>query len=244
MAPYKKATWIPIGREQAAASVKYSQGLRPPGHVTSFIKIESQASKGIADSAENATVFVVMRGEVTVVINSSQFIATRGDIVYVPPDNTFDIINTGQDEAELFNFQYVVPDTSTAPASATSSGPDQVQSVARYKKAAWINIGREQEGVAVASVKYSKALRPPGHVAAFFRIEGQASKGLTNSANSNMVFVVMRGEITVMINSLQFTATMGDIVYVAPYKNYTLFNMGQEEAELFNLQYRNKFKSN
>ena len=71
---YKEATWIPIGREQegveAANSVTYSQGLRPPGHVTSFIKIESQASKGIADSAENATVFVVMRGEVTVVIKT------------------------------------------------------------------------------------------------------------------------------------------------------------------------------
>ena len=170
---YKEATWIPIGREQegveAANSVTYSQGLRPPGHVTSFIKIESQASKGIADSAENATVFVVMRGEVTVVINSSQFMATRGDIVYVPPDNTFDIINTGQDEAELFNFQYVVRVTSTAPASVTSSGPSLVQCVASYEKAAWISIGREQEGVMAASVQYSQALRPPGHVAVFFR---------------------------------------------------------------------------
>ena len=109
IAPYKEAAWIPIGREQegaAANSVQYSQGLRPPGHVTAFIKIASQASKGITNSADNAMVYVVMRGEVTVVINSSQFTATRGDTVYIPPHNTYNILNMGRDEAELFNFQY------------------------------------------------------------------------------------------------------------------------------------------
>ena len=109
IAPYKEAAWIPIGREQegaAANSVQYSQGLRPPGHVTAFIKIASQASKGITNSADNAMVFVVMRGEVTVVLNSSQFTATRGDTVYIPPHNTYNILNMGRDEAELFNFQY------------------------------------------------------------------------------------------------------------------------------------------
>ena len=109
IAPYKEASWIPIGREQegaAANSVQYSQGLRPPGHVTAFIRIASQASKGITNSADNAMVYVVMRGEVTVVINSSQFTATRGDTVYIPPHNTYNILNMGRDEAELFNFQY------------------------------------------------------------------------------------------------------------------------------------------
>ena len=109
IAPYKEASWIPIGREQegaAANSVQYSQGLRPPGHVTAFIKIASQASKGITNSADNAMVYVVIRGEVTVVINSSQFMATRGDTVYIPPHNTYNILNMGRDEAELFNFQY------------------------------------------------------------------------------------------------------------------------------------------
>ena len=109
IAPYKEAVWIPIGREQEGAapdSVTYSQGLRPPGHVTAFIRISSQASKGITNSADNAMVFVVMRGEVTVVLNSSQFTATRGDTVYIPPHNTYNILNMGRDEAELFNFQY------------------------------------------------------------------------------------------------------------------------------------------
>ena len=106
VAPYKEATWIPIGREQPVASVQYSQGLRPPGHLTSFIRIGSQASKGITNSADNAMVFVVMRGELTVTLNSSSFMATRGDTVYIPPHNNFNLLNTGSDEAELFNFQY------------------------------------------------------------------------------------------------------------------------------------------
>ena len=106
VAPYKEATWIPIGREEPEASVQYSQGLRPPGHLTSFIRIESQASKGITNSADNAMVFVVMRGELTVTLNSSNFMATRGDTVYIPPHNNYNLLNTGSDEAELFNFQY------------------------------------------------------------------------------------------------------------------------------------------
>ena len=242
IAPYKEAAWIPIGREQegaAANSVQYSQGLRPPGHVTAFIKIGGQASKGLTNSADNAMVYVVMRGEVTVMINSLQFTsATKGDIVYVPPDNTFNIINTGQDMAELFNFQYVVPDTSTAPATVTS----KVQCLAPYKKAVWEPIGREQEGVEAASVQYSQGLNPPSHVAAFIRISSQASKGLTNSAANAMVFVVMRGEVTVVLNSSQFMATRGDTVYIPPHNSYNILNMGQEEAELFKFKYRNKPK--
>ena len=106
VAPYKEATWIPIGREQPVASVQYSQGLRPPGHLTSFISIGSQASKGITNSADNAMVFVVMRGELTVTLNSTKFMVTRGDTIYIPPHNNYNLLNTGSDEAELFNFQY------------------------------------------------------------------------------------------------------------------------------------------
>ena len=106
VAPYKEATWIPIGREQPVSSVQYSQGLRPPGHLTSFIRIGSQASKGITNSADNAMVFVVMKGEVTVTLNSSNVMATRGDTIYIPPHNNYNLLNTGSDEAELFNFQY------------------------------------------------------------------------------------------------------------------------------------------
>ena len=110
VAPYKEAAWIPIGREQegvAPNSVQYSQGLRPPGHLTSFLRIASKASKGVTDSADNAMVFVVMRGEVTVVLNTSQFMATRGDTIHIPPHNTYNLLNSGRDEAELFIVQDV-----------------------------------------------------------------------------------------------------------------------------------------
>ena len=109
VAPYKEAAWMPIGREEegvAAASVQYSQGLRPPGHLTSFIRLAGQASKGITYTKDNAMMFVVMAGKVTVTLNTQQFVAARGDTFYIPPYNTYNILNMGREEAELFNFQY------------------------------------------------------------------------------------------------------------------------------------------
>ena len=109
VAPYKEATWMPIGREEegmAAASVQYSQGLRPPGHLTSFIRLAGQASKGITYTKDNAMMFVVMAGKVTVTLNTQQFVAARGDTFYIPPHNTYNLLNMGREEAELFNFQY------------------------------------------------------------------------------------------------------------------------------------------
>ena len=131
-----------------------------------------------------------------------------------------------------------------APGPVTSSGPRQVQvqCVAPYKEAAWIPIGREQEGVTPDSVQYSPGLRPPGHLTSFLRIAGKASKGVTNSADNAMVFVVMRGEVTVVLNSSQFMATRGDTIYIPPHNTYNLLNMGRDEAELFNFQYRSELK--
>ena len=109
VAPYKEATWTPIGREEegmAAASVQYSQGLRPPGHLTSFIRLAGHVSKGITYTQDNSMVFVVMAGKVTVMLNTQQFVAARGDTFYIPPYNTYNILNMGREEAELFNFQY------------------------------------------------------------------------------------------------------------------------------------------
>ena len=59
-APYKKAVWEPIGRAQEgveATSVQYSQGLRPPGHVTAFIRISSQASEGLTKAGASLGAF-------------------------------------------------------------------------------------------------------------------------------------------------------------------------------------------
>ena len=121
-------------------------------------------------------------------------------------------------------------------------GPRQVQevgvAVASYNEAAWIPMGREEEGVTPTSVQYSQGLRLWDHVTSFFRIGSQASKGITNTADNAMVFVVMMGEVTVVLNTSQFTANRGDTIYIPPHSTYNLLNMGPDEAELFNFQYR------
>ena len=118
-------------------------------------------------------------------------------------------------------------------------GPRQVAGVAAYREATWVPIGREQEDVTPACVMYSQGLRLRDHVTSFFRIGRQASKGITNTADNSMVFVVMMGEVTVVLNTSQFLATRGDTIYIPPHSTYNLLNMGQDEAELFNFQYRN-----
>ena len=114
----------------------------------------------------------------------------------------------------------------------------QVECVAPYKEAAWMPIGREEEGVAAASVQYSQGLRPPGHLTSFIRLAGHVSKGITYTQDNSMVFVVMAGKVTVMLNTQQFVAARGDTFYIPPYNTYNILNMGREEAELFNFQYR------
>ena len=130
------------------------------------------------------------------------------------------------------------------PGPVTSSGPRQVQvqCVAPYKEAAWIPIGREQEGVTLDSVQYSQGLRPPGHLTSIIKIASKASKGITNSAGNEMVFVVMSGGVLVVLNTSQFMATRGDTIYIPPHHTYNLLNMGPDEAELFNFQYRSEPK--
>ena len=229
VAPYKESTWIPIGRENegvAANGVQYSQGLRLPGHLTSFIKIMSKATKGITNSADNIMVFSVMRGEVLVVINSLQFMATRGDTVFIPAHNSFNMINDGPNEAELFNFQFNVktPGANQLKVQCALCGPPQAG----------------DKGACQCPVSSTARVFLPGHVTAFFRIRGQVSKGITNTADNTMVFVVIRGEVGVMINSLQFMATRGDTIYIPPNSIYDLINMGRDQAELFNFQYRTK----
>ena len=90
----------------------------------------------------------------------------------------------------------------------------EVECVAPYSANTWTHIGRAAEGVAPASVQYSQALRPPAHLASFIKLAGQTTKGVTNTAANTLVFVVMEGEVTVVINSSQFVASQGDTFYV------------------------------
>ena len=105
VAPYKDNSWHNISRTGEGV-VLYCQVLRPPAHLASFIKLQGRGTKGITDTDSNTLVFVVTQGEVTVVINSEQFVASQGDTFYVPPHNTYNLLNTKGNFVELFVVQY------------------------------------------------------------------------------------------------------------------------------------------
>ena len=56
-------------------------------------------------------VFVVLEGEITVVLHTTQFNAKKGDSFYIPPKNYYNLINQKAREAELslIQFQYDGP---------------------------------------------------------------------------------------------------------------------------------------
>ena len=64
------------------------------------------STKGISATDKNTLVFVVIQGEVNLVLNTSQFVVGRGDSFFVPPLNTYKILNLKAREAEVFLLQY------------------------------------------------------------------------------------------------------------------------------------------
>ena len=59
----------------------------------------------------NTMVFVVLEGEVTVTLHTTQFNAKKGDSFYIPPKNDYQLINQAGREVELslVQFQYDGP---------------------------------------------------------------------------------------------------------------------------------------
>jgi len=109
IAPYNENQWKPIGKTRDGMepeSVLYTAALRPPHHLVSFIRLQPQSTKGLSLTGNNTMVFVVTEGEVVVFIHTTQFMARAGDSFYVPPNNTYNIINVGHDMAELSITQY------------------------------------------------------------------------------------------------------------------------------------------
>ena len=51
-------------------------------------------------------VFVVLEGEITVVIHTTEFVAKKGDSFYIPPKNYYNLINKTPKLAELSLLQY------------------------------------------------------------------------------------------------------------------------------------------
>ena len=109
IAPYSENQWKPIGKPRDGmdpTSVLYAPALRPPHHLVSFIRLQPQSTKGLSLTGNNTMVFVVVEGEVVVFIRTTQFMASPGDSFYVPPNNTYNIINVGYTDAELSITQY------------------------------------------------------------------------------------------------------------------------------------------
>merc|ERR1719361_3314907 len=97
---------------------------------------------------------------------------------------------------------------------------------------------QEKNGMAPDAVQYARALRPPYQLLSFLRIKGNCAKGMGCSNKNTMVFVVLEGEITVVIHTTQFTAKKGDSFYIPPKNYYNLINNKAREAELSLLQYQ------
>ena len=85
--------------------------LRPPYHLLSFLRIKGHSTKGMSCTDKNTMVFVVLEGEITVILHTTQFNAKKGDSFYIPPKNYYNLINQKAREAELslIQFQYDGP---------------------------------------------------------------------------------------------------------------------------------------
>jgi glyoxylate utilization-related uncharacterized protein len=82
-------------------------------------------------------VFVVLEGEITVVLHTTQFNAKKGDSFYIPPKNYYNLINGKAREAELslIQFQYDGP-LPTVSAGSQSGAPKQAEAAAASDGAA------------------------------------------------------------------------------------------------------------
>lgn len=123
-------------------------------------------------------------------------------------------------------------------AAGSSQREVVVECFAPYDDHRWVNIGKERNGNPADAVQYARALRPPYQLLSFLRIKGNCSKGMGCSNKNTMVFVVLEGEITVVIHTTSFTAKKGDSFYIPPKNYYNLINNKAREAELSLLQYQ------
>ena len=49
------------------------------------IRIKGHSTKGMSCTDKNTMVFVVLEGEITVILHTTQFNAKKGDSFYIPP---------------------------------------------------------------------------------------------------------------------------------------------------------------
>ena len=72
---------------------------------------------------------MVLEGEITVVLHTTQFNAKKGDSFYIPPKNYYNLINQNAREAELslIQFQYDGPLPTVAAGSQSGLSKPPIQ---------------------------------------------------------------------------------------------------------------------
>ena len=102
--PYSHNVWSSVG--PGSEGVERSPALSPPHHLTYYVRLAPDTSKGLSMTDLNTLVFLVLEGELTVIITDEKFTARKGDTFYVPMNNKYDLLNQTQQKVELFVFQY------------------------------------------------------------------------------------------------------------------------------------------
>ena len=110
-------------------------------------------------------------------------------------------------------------------------------SLSRHNDLDWSNIGRDSDGMLGDAVQQSLALRPPHHITSYIRLEPNSNKGITNTGLCTLVFLVLEGEVNVVINSTRLTVRKGDNFYVPAETTYSL-NLSEERVELYLVQFK------
>nr|XP_040568211.1 uncharacterized protein LOC121117784 [Lepeophtheirus salmonis] len=108
-APYDDHKWANLGKDILSRdAVQYTRALSLQNHLLSFLRIKGNSMKGMSNTNKNSVIFVVIEGEISVVLHSckKQFYAKKGDSFHVPPNFSYNLINKKVREAELTIFQF------------------------------------------------------------------------------------------------------------------------------------------
>ena len=110
LAPCEDLQWFNVSGDksvkQEPGAVQYARALRPPFHLQSFLQMKGRSAKGFSCTGRNTMVFVVMEGEVTVTIHTTEFVARKGDSFYIPPKNSYNLVNSSVGDCKLSIIQY------------------------------------------------------------------------------------------------------------------------------------------
>ena len=110
LAPCEDLQWFNVAGDKSAnqepGAVQYARALRPPFHLQSFLQMKGRSAKGFSCTGRNTMMFVVMEGEVTVTIHTTEFMARKGDSFYIPPKNSYNLVNSSAGECKLSIIQY------------------------------------------------------------------------------------------------------------------------------------------